>query len=109
MGEYDSLEFINEGIRHVDMYFPDGSCPPPDIIERFLRCVGSQPGAVAVHCRAGLGRTGVLAGLFALHTYDISARSFIGWCRLARPGSILGPQQQFLCDMEQEVSNQRVA
>lgn len=49
-------------------------------------------GAVAVHCKAGLGRTGTVIGCWAMKKYKFPAHSFIGWIRLARPGSILGPQ-----------------
>ena len=28
---------------------------------------------------------------------------FIGWIRIARPGSILGPQQQYLCYMDEKM------
>jgi hypothetical protein len=31
--------------------------------------------------------------------YDFDPASFIGWNRIARPGSILGPQQQYLVDL----------
>ena len=32
--------------------------------------------------------------------YNFNAADFIGWIRIARPGSILGPQQHFLIEME---------
>lgn len=32
--------------------------------------------------------------------YQIPAEAFIGWIRIARPGSILGPQQFYLPKME---------
>lgn len=107
--EYDSSDFTREGIRHADLQFPDGSCPSPDIMERFLALVHNQSGPVAVHCRAGLGRTGVLAGLYAMRHYSISARAVIGWFRVARPGSLLGPQQQFLCDMQEQMRARRIS
>lgn len=33
---YDANDFIKEGIRHVELYFPDGSVPSMDIVNRFL-------------------------------------------------------------------------
>lgn len=53
-----------------------------------------------MHCKAGLGRTGTLIGLYAMKHYQISAEAFIGWIRIARPGSILGPQQFYLPQVE---------
>ena len=32
--------------------------------------------------------------------YNFNAADFIGWIRIARPGSILGPQQHFLIEIE---------
>ena len=43
-----------------ELYFPDGSCPPEPLLARFLELAESEPGALAIHCKAGLGRTGVL-------------------------------------------------
>lgn len=59
-----------------------------------------QDGALAVHCKAGLGRTGTLIGCYAMKHYYFPAADFIGWIRIARPGSILGPQQNFLIEVE---------
>lgn len=36
-----------------------------------------------------------------LHAFATSQR--LRWNRICRPGSILGPQQQFLCDMQQDM------
>lgn len=101
--QYDRRRFIDHGIRHVDLYFLDGSCPSREIISKFLHITESEPGAVAVHCKAGLGRTGTLIGLYAMKHFQFPARAFIGWNRICRPGSILGPQQQFLVDMQDDM------
>mmetsp|Transcript_13353 Transcript_13353/g.35846 ORF Transcript_13353/g.35846 Transcript_13353/m.35846 type:complete len:469 (+) Transcript_13353:77-1483(+) len=98
--QYDRQRFIDQGIKHVDLYFLDGSCPPNDIINKFFHICENEPGAIGVHCKAGLGRTGTLIGLYAMKHFRFPARAFIGWNRICRPGSILGPQQQYLCDME---------
>lgn len=101
--QYDRSRFIDRGLKHVDLYFPDGSCPPNEIIAKFLHITENEPSGIAVHCKAGLGRTGTLIGLYAMKHFRFPARAFIGWNRICRPGSILGPQQQFLCDMEADM------
>eukprot|EP00927_Polykrikos_kofoidii_P063030 TRINITY_DN57836_c0_g1_i1.p1 TRINITY_DN57836_c0_g1~~TRINITY_DN57836_c0_g1_i1.p1 ORF type:complete len:410 (-),score=51.74 TRINITY_DN57836_c0_g1_i1:110-1339(-) len=101
--QYARHRFLDHGIRHVDLYFPDGSCPSREIINKFLHIVENEPRAIGVHCKAGLGRTGTLIGLYAMKHFQIPARAFIAWNRICRPGSILGPQQQFLCDMQNDM------
>jgi cell division cycle 14 len=49
-----------------------------------------------VHCKAGLGRTGTCIGAYIMKHYRFTAREIIGWMRVCRPGSVIGPQQQFL-------------
>ena len=48
------------------MYFDDGSNPTDEIVRHFIRLsedvIERQGKRVAVHCKAGLGRTGVLIG-----------------------------------------------
>jgi cell division cycle 14 len=64
-----------------------------------------DPGAIAIHCKAGLGRTGTMIGLWAMKHIQMPAEPFIGWIRIARPGSILGPQQFYLPKMEPNYIN----
>lgn len=101
--QYDKNKFVKAGIRHLDLYFLDGSVPEPDIIEKFLDAVEKEKGAIAIHCKAGLGRTGSLIALYAMKHYGFPPAPFIGWIRIARPGSILGPQQQFLVEMDEKM------
>eukprot|EP00811_Abedinium_folium_P033048 NODE_6040_length_1710_cov_26.771320.p1 GENE.NODE_6040_length_1710_cov_26.771320~~NODE_6040_length_1710_cov_26.771320.p1 ORF type:complete len:420 (-),score=70.07 NODE_6040_length_1710_cov_26.771320:249-1508(-) len=98
--EYDAKHFIKRKIKHADMQFPDGSSPQPELVDEFLEICAAQKGAIAVHCKAGLGRTGTLIGLYAMKNFGFKAREFIAWCRICRPGSILGPQQEYLFAME---------
>lgn len=99
---YDKERFTREGFRHVDMYFLDGSTPSDKIVDNFLGVCESEPSgnAIAVHCKAGLGRTGSLLGCFFMKHYGFTAAEFIGWVRICRPGSVIGPQQHFLREMQ---------
>lgn len=63
---YDCGEFERLGIDHMDLYFDDGTNPTDEIVRQFIKSadavIGEQKKKVAVHCKAGLGRTGVLIG-----------------------------------------------
>ena len=56
-----------------------------------------------MHCKSGLGRTGALLGCYAIKHYCFSAADFIGYIRLCRPGSVIGPQQHFLLNIEEKL------
>eukprot|EP00960_Hanusia_phi_P034816 751306-Hanusia_phi.AAC.3 len=64
-----------------------------------------ERGVIAVHCLAGLGRTGTLIGLWIMRNYNFTAEEVIAYLRIIRPGSIIGPQQQYLCDCYQKLKN----
>ncbi len=98
--QYDKQKFVKNGIKHIDLYFLDGSTPPDDIVEKFLEHAENEKGAIAIHCKAGLGRTGSLIALYCMKHFGFPPAAFTGWIRIARPGSILGPQQQYLVTME---------
>jgi cell division cycle 14 len=97
---YDSASFTRQGIDHMDLYFLDGSNPPDHILTRFIQKAEDTPGAVAVHCKAGLGRTGCCIGAFVMKHYKFTAEEFIGWARIARPGTIIGPQQHWMKEIQ---------
>ena len=90
--KYDRDTFVNNDIAHSDLFFIDGSVPPTDIVDKFFEIADNEKGCMAIRCKAGLGRTGTLIGLYAMKHFKFPAAAFIGWIRIARPGSILGPQ-----------------
>ncbi|KAG5444493.1 Dual specificity protein phosphatase cdc14a [Clonorchis sinensis] len=97
---YDSRRFTDAGFDHFDLFFADGSYPPDDIMLRFLQICEQASGAIAVHCKAGLGRTGTLISCYLMKHYRMSSHEVIAWCRICRPGSVIGPQQHWL-DLKQ--------
>lgn len=66
MCRYDKKHFTERGIEHLEMYFDDGSNPSDSIVKEFIALaddfIEARGNKVAVHCKAGLGRTGVLIG-----------------------------------------------
>mmetsp|Transcript_65775 Transcript_65775/g.176226 ORF Transcript_65775/g.176226 Transcript_65775/m.176226 type:complete len:431 (-) Transcript_65775:49-1341(-) len=112
--DYDPDIFRRNGIEHYDLIFDDCTAPPQPLVTRFLDIVDSHSArsgrkssgdereghAIAVHCFAGLGRTGTLVALYLMLEYRFAAREAIGWLRVVRPGSVIGDQQRYLAEVE---------
>ncbi|EIE26795.1 cell division cycle protein 14, partial [Coccomyxa subellipsoidea C-169] len=93
---YDGERFTSAGFNMHELFFSDGSCPSEKILQTFLHIAETENGALAVHCKAGLGRTGVLICAYMMKHYGFTPEEAMGYIRICRPGSVIGPQQNFL-------------
>jgi len=103
---YDAKRFTNGGFHHEDLFFIDGSTPTDEILQKFLDVAERSPGGVAVHCKAGLGRTGSLIGCYIMKHWRWTSLETIAWLRICRPASIIGYQQEWLQEKQQEMWDQ---
>ncbi|XP_064901870.1 dual specificity protein phosphatase CDC14B isoform X6 [Columba livia] len=100
---YDAKRFTDAGFEHFDLFFADGSTPSDTIVKTFLNICENAEGVIAVHCKAGLGRTGTLIACYIMKHYRMTAAEAIAWIRINRPGSVIGPQQHFLLDKQADL------
>ncbi|KAL3423725.1 tyrosine-protein phosphatase cdc14 [Phlyctema vagabunda] len=97
---YSPSYFTALGIEHLDMIFDDGTCPPLSTVRKFINLahetITVKNRGIAVHCKAGLGRTGCLIGAYLIYRYGFTANEIIAYMRFMRPGMVVGPQQHWL-------------
>ncbi|KAL7946425.1 protein-tyrosine phosphatase-like protein [Trichoderma barbatum] len=97
---YSPSYFEALGIQHIDMVFDDGTCPPLSMVRKFIHMahetITVKKRGVAVHCKAGLGRTGCLIGAYLIYRHGFTANEVISFMRFMRPGMVVGPQQHWL-------------
>lgn len=96
---YSPSYFTALGINHVDMIFDDGTCPSMSLVRRFVAMAHqtiAEGKGIAVHCKAGLGRTGCLIGAYLIYRHGFTANEIIAFMRFMRPGMVVGPQQHWL-------------
>jgi protein-tyrosine phosphatase len=59
--------------------------------------------SAAVHCHAGIGRTGIFAACLASTVMDIPGKEAIIWVRQFIPGAVeLFEQELFICDFNED-------
>ena len=96
---YCPTYFTALGINHIDMIFEDGTCPPLLLVRKFIKLADDtikRNKGIAVHCKAGLGRTGCLIGAYLIYRHGFTANEVIAFMRFMRPGMVVGPQQHWL-------------
>jgi len=85
-------------IKVHDLYFKDMTNPTIKIIKQFMNIVNNTDitELIAIHCKAGLGRTGILICIWLIIKYNFTPQNVIAYIRMIRPGSILACQGFFL-------------
>ena len=95
--------FVKGGFQHEDLFFTDGSTPSDEILQQFIDICEQAAGGIAVHCKAGLGRTGSLIGCYVMKHWRWTAHETIAWLRICRPGSIIGHQQEWMEEKQSDM------
>ena len=99
----DARALQTSGFRSLHLPVADFSTPTLDQVESFLKFVDdmqesageSEAAGVAVHCGAGMGRTGTLLACYLVHQ-KVSPAEAIERVRMKRPGSVETLEQEDL-------------
>jgi protein-tyrosine phosphatase len=86
----------------VDVWIPDGRFEEAwETAGAELRRILSGGGRVVLHCRGGLGRTGLVAARLLVE-FGVEAREAIRRVRAARPGAIQTREQEdYVCRLQE--------
>lgn len=83
-------------LRSTHIPIPDGTAPTPEQIDEFIALVvaaKAQDESVAVHCLAGLGRTGTMLAAWSIYE-GMSTEEALAKIREQRPGSVETTSQE---------------
>ncbi|KAK9712476.1 hypothetical protein K7432_007115 [Basidiobolus ranarum] len=100
---YSAEPLVAAGMNVHDWPYPDGSVPPPDIIQQWLKLVKNsstrnqqgETSTIAIHCVAGLGRAPVLVAI-ALIDKGMDSLNAIEFVRSKRKGAFNNRQIKYL-------------
>ncbi|ORZ14810.1 protein-tyrosine phosphatase-like protein, partial [Catenaria anguillulae PL171] len=105
LAEYFASHGVVTVVRLNNKLYDKSAFTRHEVMYRFLDLAESRNGALAVHCKAGLGRTGSLIAAYLMKHYKFEASEVISFLRIMRPGSVVGPQQNWLAGKQNELHN----
>lgn len=91
--------YVEEGFEVQYLPIPDFSIPEEEELREAIEKVldhARSGGGVAIHCHAGVGRTGMFAAGLAKLGLDCSSEDAINLVRESIPGAIEVPEQEYL-------------
>jgi cell division cycle 14 len=92
---YDESLLLNN-LNVCNLFFEDCKIPSNNIIIKFIKLLNEYNEMIAIHCKAGLGRTGILICIWLIYKLNFKPEYAIEWLRIYRPGSIHGYQGHFI-------------
>ncbi|XP_017893351.2 protein tyrosine phosphatase domain-containing protein 1-like isoform X1 [Ceratina calcarata] len=100
---YDPNVFMKHGIYYYNFALKDyGDATVSKLLDMVkVMAFAVQEGRVAIHCHAGLGRTGVLIACYLIYSLRVRANDAIRFVRMKRPCAIQ-TRGQILCIQEFE-------
>jgi protein tyrosine phosphatase domain-containing protein 1 len=100
---YDPNEFMRNDIFFYNFAWKDyAETSIPNLLDMVkVIAFAISEGKVAIHCHAGLGRTGVLAAAYLVYHLRVRANDAIRYVRLKRPGAVQ-TRRQIQCVKEFE-------
>ena len=87
---YDPNDFMRNDIFFYNFAWKDYGVANMASMLDMVKVVSfaTQEGKVAVHCHAGLGRTGVLIACYLVYYFRVRANDALRYLRLKRPGAV---------------------
>jgi hypothetical protein len=85
-------EFMNQNIFFYNFGWTDMSTPSMhamiNIVQVMSQHINDRREKVAVHCHAGLGRTGIVCACYLIYGMGLSAMEAVDMVRSSRPGTV---------------------